>query len=256
VPEHRYDAYILSDHGQTGCTPYRDLTKGQRLERWIFDAFLHPAGADVAETPSVGLRAGIRARRHETKGMLQQFMNYLDEDYFRREDPEAHEHGGVRSIAAGPNAFVYALDTSAPLDAEALETRFRGLPARLSESPGIGFVLTRSATQGGVRCFWRGTCCELGPSQFGPFAGREDAALVVEGIVNLMKMPSAGDLVVYGIDAPNGHVSFICERGAHAGPSAEEMQTFIIRPEAVTLPSDITHPLQLYEHFIAYQKTA
>jgi hypothetical protein len=71
-----------------------------------------------------------------------------------------------------------------------------------------------------------------------------------------MNMPSAGDLVVYGIDAPNGHVSFISERGAHAGPSAEEMQTFIIRPLSVTLRRDITHPIQLYEHFIAYQGTA
>lgn len=71
-----------------------------------------------------------------------------------------------------------------------------------------------------------------------------------------MKMPSAGDLVIYGIDAPHGHVSFIPERGGHAGPSADEMQTFIIRPETVTLPSDITHPMQLYEHFIAYRSVA
>jgi hypothetical protein len=255
VPEHRYDAYILADHGQTACTPYREVTKGQRLERWIFDAFLHPAGANTAEAPRIGLRAGLRIRRLGTKGMLQRFMNYLGEDYFRCEDPEAYEHGGVRSIAAGPNAFVYAVDASAPLDADALEARFPELLAKLSQSPGIGFVLVRSPVQGGVRCYFRGTRCELGPSQFGPFAGRDDAALVVEGIANLMNMPSAGDLVVYGIDAPNGHVSFISERGAHAGPSAEEMQTFIIRPQSVTLRRDITHPIQLYEHFIAYQRT-
>ena len=33
VPEHQYDLYILSDHGQAPCKPYRDLTGGQRLER-------------------------------------------------------------------------------------------------------------------------------------------------------------------------------------------------------------------------------
>jgi len=174
VPEQRYDAYILSDHGQAACTPYGDLTNGQRLERWIFDRFLHPAGTGLPEAPRTGLRAGIRVRRRETKGMLQQFMNYLGEDYFRHPDPEAHEHGGVRAIAAGPNAFVYALDASAPLDADAVEARFPGLPANLSRSPGIGFVLARSANKDGVRCFWRGKCCELVPSQFGPFlrAGR------------------------------------------------------------------------------------
>ena len=49
-----------------------------------------------------------------------------------------------------------------------------------------------------------------------------------------MAMPSAGDLVIYGIDAPEGHVSFIPEVGAHAGPSPEEMHTFIVRPAQVT----------------------
>src|SRR4029079_11656911 len=105
-PEHRYDAYILADHGQTPCTHYRDLTKGRRLERWMFDEYLHPEGAGVAEAPRTGLRSGLRERRRETKGMLQQFMNYLDEDYFRRSDPEAHEDRGVRVISAGPNAFL------------------------------------------------------------------------------------------------------------------------------------------------------
>jgi hypothetical protein len=32
------------------------------------------------------------------------------------------------------------------------------------------------------------------------------------------------------------------------------METFILRPSSVTLPPDITHPVQLYEHFIRYQQ--
>ena len=97
---------------------------------------------------------------------------------------------------------------------------------------------------------WR---CQLGPADLGPFSGRDDAAIVVRGIGDLMRMPSAGDLVIYGSDAPEGYVSFICEHGAHAGPGATEMQTFIIRPAGVTLAQDITHPAQLYEHFIRYR---
>jgi hypothetical protein len=31
------------------------------------------------------------------------------------------------------------------------------------------------------------------------------------------------------------------------------MQTFIIRPGSVTLPAPITHPTQLYGHFIGYR---
>ena len=67
-----------------------------------------------------------------------------------------------------------------------------------------------------------------------------------------MAKPSAGDLVLYGTGAPDSNVSFIDERGAHAGPSETEMQTFILHPAAVTLPAPLTHPVQLYPHFAAY----
>ena len=63
-----------------------------------------------------------------------------------------------------------------------------------------------------------------------------------------MRMPSAGDLVIYGDD-----VSFICERGTHAGPSATEMQTFIIGPPGARLPRGVNHPAQLYDYFMRYQ---
>jgi hypothetical protein len=75
----------------------------------------------------------------------------------------------------------------------------------------------------------------------------------VQGITELMGMANAGDLVIYGTDAPEGHVSYIAEKGAHAGPSPAEMQTFVVHPARVILPSPLTHPVQLYDHFIRYQ---
>jgi hypothetical protein len=69
-----------------------------------------------------------------------------------------------------------------------------------------------------------------------------------------MAMPSAGDLVIYGTDAPQGHVSFIAEElGAHGGPAPQEMHTFIIHPKAICLPAPIEHPTQLYDHFIRHR---
>jgi hypothetical protein len=144
------------------------------------------------------------------------------------------------------------LAAAAPLDAEALERRFPRLAEQLSRSTGVGFVLARSAD--GTLCFRRGKRYRLRASEPGPFAARADAALVVQDIADLRAMPSAGDLVIYGIDAPEGHVSFIPEVGAHAGTSPKEMHTFIVRPAQVSLPSPITHPLQLYDHFIRYQE--
>jgi hypothetical protein len=115
VPEHRYDAYILADHGQSTCTPFSELTHGRRLERWIFDGFLNPERAGEPEAARVGLWQGLRERQAETKGIIQRFMNYLDEDYLRCPDPEAHEQDGVRAISAGPNAFLYVKDAKEPL---------------------------------------------------------------------------------------------------------------------------------------------
>lgn len=254
VPEHQYDIYVLSDHGQASCTPYPELAGGERFERWIFDELLERGRGEAkpAEPPS-GLAAGIRTRRRGTPALFQSFLNYLDEDFLRRAEPRAHERDGVRVIAAGPNAFLYCLDVTGPLDADALEQRFPRLAEALSRSPGVGFVLARSA--GGPLCFRGGERYRLSGSEPGPFGDRADAALVVQGIADLMGMPSAGDLVIYGIGAPQGHVSFIPgEVGAHAGPSPEELHTFIVHPATVTLPAPISHPVQLYDHFIRYQE--
>jgi Type I phosphodiesterase / nucleotide pyrophosphatase len=251
VPEHQYDLYVLSDHGQARCLPYRDVSGGRRLERWIVDELLGKSQALAPPASPSGLVEGIRGRRRGTRGLFQHFLNYIDEDFLRRRDPEAYERDGVRVISAGPNAFLYVLDTLSALDADALDHRFPGLAEELSKSPGIGFVLARS--DHGPVCFWRGQRYQLGEAEPGPFAGRADAALVLQGIADLMAMPSAGDLVIYGIDAPGGHVSFIPEVGAHAGPSPEELHTFIVCSAKQTLPLPITHPVQLYEHFMQYQ---
>ena len=102
VPEHRYDGYILADHGQTSCTGYPELTRGKRLERWIFDELLHPGGVHVPEAPRRGLGSGLRHRGRESPALYQQFMNYLDEEYFRRPDPEAYERHPERFVRQPP----------------------------------------------------------------------------------------------------------------------------------------------------------
>lgn len=73
--------------------------------------------------------------------------------------------------------------------------------------------------------------------------GRDDLDVVVAGVRDLVAMPSAGDLVIY---RHASHVSFIPEQSAPAGPSREELHTFIIHPDRVRLPAPIVHPVQLY----------
>jgi len=203
------------------------------------------------------LASGIKAlRTGRAPGFFQRFFNYIEDGFpwVLGEVKEARERDNVRVICAGPNAFIYFVDDDAPLPIERIEERWPGLAEELSRHPGVGYVFARGAD--GPVCFWRGKRFRLSAGTPGPFAGRPDAALVVGGIGDLMAMPSAGDFVVYGLEAPPGHVTFIRETGAHAGTTQEEMQTFIVSPPRVVMPEPITHPLQLYPHFVRYHDAA
>lgn len=257
VPEHRYDVYVMSDHGQAHTTPFGELAGGRRFERVVFEDFL--AAYDVRpvgpERPAGRRRlaSGIKAfRMGRAPGYFQRFFNYIEDGFpwVFGELREARQRGNVRVICAGPNAFIYFVDERAPLTLERIEERWPGLAEELSRAPGVGYVFVRGGD--GAVCFWRGKRYRLSAAEPGPFAGRRDAALVVGSVRDLMAMPSAGDLVIYGIDAAPGHVSYIAEFGAHAGPSPEELHTFVVAPPRVELPAPLEHPTQLYPHFVRY----
>jgi hypothetical protein len=117
-------------------------------------------------------------------------------------------------------------------------------------------VLVRSRV--GAVCWYRGSryLLEEGPTD-GLFDEREDQEVVLQGLRELMAMPSAGDLVLYGIAAAAGDISFVPELGAHAGPSEHELHTFILHPPDAALPAaPLTHPVQLYPYFLAYDDGA
>ena len=76
---------------------------------------------------------------------------------------------------------------------------------------------------------------------------------MVGGVRDLVAMPSAGDRVICGTDAPEGHVSYVNEVGAHAGPAPEELHAFLIGPPGAHMPPAITHPIELYPLFVRYQ---
>jgi hypothetical protein len=257
VPGYRYDLHVLSDHGQASCAAF-GLQTGRRFEEVVLDQMVIDRVSDRGHPGATGPRADRDDRRPEARkgagppsgpgvsgspGVDPGFEPYLDVR-------EACQADGVRVVSAGPNAFVYFLDAPGPLQLEEIEARRPGLASTLSRDPAVGFVLARSA--GGPVCFWRGQAYRIGEPG-GPFATRDDREMVFRELARLMAMPSAGDLVVYGIGAACGDVSYINERGAHGGPSPEELHTFVIRPAALPWPEHVDHPLALYELFMRYR---
>lgn len=256
LPELGYDVYVLSDHGQASTRPFTDVSGGLAIEDVVLAAFGQSRRGTPREPLLPRLAAFFRAyRRARGSGLYQRYVNYMEKDFPERVlSPETlRELAPIRIVAAGPNAFVYFSDTEDPLGIEAVEARFPGAVPELSRHPGVGFILARSRE--GPICFYRGRRFTLRDAcSRGPFADREDREVVEGGLADLMRMPSAGDLVIYGIGAAAGHVSYLPELGAHAGPSPEELRTFILHPPTVRLPSSpLTHPSQLYPHFLGYQ---
>lgn len=254
-PELGYDFYILSDHGQVACRPYEQIT-GRRLERLLLDDFFAAVPSARAQVPvKRGFARAVRTyRAHRTPGLFQHFLSALEDDFpwLLGEPPEVRERDGVRVVAAGPNAFVYFLDTEAPVPLEEIDERFPGLVDRMARSAGIGFLLARSAE--GPVCIWRGRRFRLARREAGPFAGRPDLPRLLDELQALVRMPRAGDLILYGEGAAEGDVSFIAEVGAHGGPALDEVETFAVTPPGVRLAEPITHPIQWYTHFRRYQE--
>jgi hypothetical protein len=218
VPELRYDLFVLSDHGQVASVPFETVCPGERFTDVIAAAF------------------GMHAR--PTHGW--------------------HRHtvraGHLCIVPAGPNINVYLTDVPRQLGEPEIEARYPGALARLSRHPGIGVVLARGPE--GVVCHHRGRAFRAplpaGPSGC-PLFDRSDRELVVRELDALLRMPSAGDVMVFGHESPFGCVSYLGERGSHAGPSPDELYGFVLAPPRVRFDwARVSAPEDLYPLFAAY----
>src|SRR5262249_45108072 len=161
----------------------------------------------------------------------QQHLAYLEP---RTRERNAVCVGGLCLLTAGPNLNVYPTGVAGHAGLEEIDARYPGAVVRLSRHPGIGFVLVRGPS--GPLCYYRKAVLSIppppGPTGC-PLFDRSDRALVVQGLEELLAMPSAGDIMIFGQYAAAGCVSFLGERGSHAGPSEEELYGFVLAPPRV-----------------------
>lgn len=67
----------------------------------------------------------------------------------------------------------------------------------------------------------------------------------IEDLATLVRSKYAGDLVLLGWRSEQKPITFADERGAHAGPGAEECHGFVILPDAISYSSDSLRPIDL-----------
>jgi hypothetical protein len=256
VPQHAYDLFVLSDHGQIRSVPFHAVAGRVSVAEAILGCFRPERGdtAGAAEAAPPGFPGPPAEPAVDSPMPLWPFTSRWQRNLAAVERPVRERNavwvGGLCIVPAGPNVNVYLTHTTARVLAEEIETRYPGGLVRLSRHPAIGFVLARDAR--GPLCYYRGEVLRIPPpsgSTGCPVFDRPDRDIVVQGLHDLLSMPSSGDVILYGHYADAGCVNFLDERGSHAGPSEGELYVFLAAPphvafdfRAVTRARDL-HPL-------------
>jgi hypothetical protein len=250
VPEWRYDLYVLSDHGMTRSVPFEALSGGVSAVDAVLIAF---QCAKSADSHADGKPPTRRELRWPLASASQRHLAYLEP---RSRERDAVWCGPLCVVPAGPNMNIYLLDHEQHVLVEQIEHEYPGAVETLSRHPGIGFLLARD--RAGPVCFFRGILLRIppppGPTGC-PLFDRPDRSLVVQELQNLLAMRRSGDIVVYGNYSGSGPVSFLGERGSHAGPSEDELYGFMLASPQISFDFDsVTGPRDLYPLFIQYQE--
>jgi len=236
IPEHGYDLFVLSDHGQIRSVPFHAVASGTSVAEAIVGCFgpEQDAATGAASPASAGLPLRSTGPENDVDPPLPlwPFTGRWQRHLATTERPVRERNavwiGGLCIVPAGPNVNVYLIHTTARMLVEEIEARYPGALGRLSRHAAIGFVLARDAR--GPVCYYRGDVLRIPPPPGNtgcPVFDRPDRAIVVRGLQDLLGMPSGGDVILYGHYTDAGCVNFLDERGSHAGPSEDELYAFL-----------------------------
>lgn len=271
VPEYNYDIYILSDHGMAESTSFDQISKeplsgvvlgalGAHLEtRPSQPEMVNSDHGDIAERLAWLRRLSTlvfflspKLEKYLEKLTKKLECKWLKKFYPDLDIPKMLEE--IKIVPAGPNVLVYFMHKREPVLAEEIEARYPGALLRLSAQPGIGIVLARNSK--GVAYYWRGEEFQVDINKAAagcPFRNLTYRSLLMQALIDLMSMPSAGDLIIYGNGSGQGTISYLGERGSHAGLSADELFAFVIYPKNVDFAFErVTRPRDFYNFFSRY----
>jgi endonuclease/exonuclease/phosphatase family metal-dependent hydrolase len=225
-----YQVWLYSDHGQQASTPYQD-DQGRSLEEVVGDFFEDDAAEPSASAagPKTTWMRGIQTLRAGwLGGVWARRLAALAESLV---DTDGNE-GSVRPtvVAKGPLGHIY-LPASCDLP------RKQRLAAKLAREARVPWVFMPRDTSG-VQA-WHGESTYQLPEDAETVFGKEHPFLpeLVEDFERVCRHRNAGDLVVSGWHPAGSTVSFVREKGAHAGPGTEETSGFVLVPSEVRMPA-------------------
>jgi hypothetical protein len=141
-----------------------------------------------------------------------------------------HADGPLLIVPAGDIAHLYSTRVPEPLREGEIRARHPGLLERCANSPAIGFALVRGesgpiALRGGQRLDL------LRPQDALDLAHSAGHPLAAVYARDLLRLRSAGDVILLGTGARGGNIAFPFEFGSHGGLAKDELDTFMVHPE-------------------------
>ena len=214
-----YQVWIYSDHGQESTIAFEGL-HDRSLEQIVGEYCRTSSACDEWEEDSAS--QGVRSQRAGWLGgkWRQEVAEIADtiSDTLRDDGPT-----DVTVVAKGPLGHIYLPQRFDTAD------RHR-LAGRLAAEAEVPWVFVEDPDRG-LLAWHRQSRFEL-PRDLGELLGPAHpfADTIWSDLIRVCRHSDAGDLVVAGWQRDGPNVSFVRERGAHAGVGPEETRGFIMVP--------------------------
>lgn len=244
-----YDLYVMSDHGMTESLPFHHVY-GQTLGQFIASHGVDPPTAseldtrpyrDMATLQQVEeLSAEIGPRTSSATGFIVDRAMRLAMRIGTGPLQAGLADGAespVLAIYSSALANVYFTNLARQPGVEEIEEQAPGLLASLVAHPGVGLVLVRAGGSTvalhveGRAVLETADACEI---EF--LSVYDEPELMRRQLIELARMPSAGDLLVFGAYDGTTVINFEDHGGAHGGLGGPQMFPFMVAP--VTVDAD------------------
>ena len=262
----QYDLYVISDHGMSPSTPFREL-RGRTLGEQIAAQLGEPVALDErwgqvyhARAPADFLLEELRGmeigRSKRAQALLRSLRHWLEERV--PSDPELgwdlERRSDVIVRSSGSLAHVYFNVTPLAMDLGEVAILYPELVAWLVQETSIGLILGRN---GGHAAFLMPQGIQpLEPEgKFDPdhpLVTLPEPRLAAAQLARVASFPHSGDLILLGAWNEEGEVVCFEEQWAsHGGLGGPQDYPFILHPAGLNWdPSQVTNAEQLYQHFV------
>lgn len=258
-----YDLYIMSDHGMTESRKFDHLF-GESLAQFIASYGADLPQARELETASyqdMAAKQGMEELAADIDGRKSSITGFLADRAMRlamrigtgplQAGLSDEKDSAVLAIYSSALANVYFTRFSHTPDMNEIEAAAPGVLSALRTHPGIGLVLARE--NGRVIGLHSGGVVDLengNPEDLSFLRQYDDPEVLAPQLVELARMPSAGDLLVFGAYDGDLVVSFEDHAGSHGGLGGVQMYPFMVAPhEHAPAFAGVTDARQLHALF-------